>query len=380
MPRALVTGGAGFIGSHTVDALLDRGYDVRILDLLAPPVHDGNVPAYVPRSAEFIQGDVRDRSTVSRALRDVDVVYHFAAYQDYLPDFSNFFSTNTTATALLYELIVAEAHKVDLVVVASSQAVYGEGRYNDAGRAVYPGPRSEEQLARGQWEHSATSGASLEPDWTDESVMNPHNSYGLSKRDQDDIAIHLGKRYSIPSVAFRYSIVQGPRQSFRNAYSGALRAFTVQLGSRVAPLIYEDGQQIRDYVGIKDVLRANLLPLDDSTMAYQSFNVGGNRTVRVSELAELVAREVGVDIDPSIPGLYRVGDTRHIRSNVAKLAGHGWSVQSSLGDVVREYVAWALDSPGFFNAAAEALQRMQQLGVLRRAAAPVGEPQPAPIA
>lgn len=369
MKRALVTGGAGFIGSHTVDALLARGFDVRVLDLLIPPVHDGSgtVPDYVPREVEFIHGDVRDRETMLRALQGVDVVYHLAAYQDYLPDFSTFFSTNTTSTALLYELIVAEAKQVQLVVVASSQAVYGEGKYDDGGKAVYPGPREEAQLARGDWEHRSASGAVLEPGWTDESVMRPHNSYGLSKRDQDDIAMHLGKRYGIPSVAFRYSIVQGPRQSFRNAYSGALRAFTVQLGSKVAPLIYEDGQQIRDYVGIRDVIRANMLPLDDPSMAFNSYNVGGNRTVRVTELADLVAGVVGVKLEPSMPGFYRVGDTRHIRSDVRHLEKHGWKVQSTLEDVVKEYVHWALASPGFFNAAADALARMEALGVLKRA-------------
>ena len=366
MARALVTGGAGFIGSHTVDALLARGFDVRVLDLLVPPVHDGTVPDYLPKEVEFVRGDVRDRATMSRALRDVDVVYHLAAYQDYLPDFSTFFSTNAVGTALLYELIVAEARRVELVVVASSQAVYGEGRYDEDGKPVYPGPRSEEQLARGEWEHSSDlTGLPLEPGWTDESVMQPHNSYGLSKRDQDDIAMHLGRRYAIPSVGFRYSIVQGPRQSFRNAYSGALRAFTVQIGSGVAPLIYEDGRQIRDYVGIRDVVRANMLPLDAPEMAYSSCNVGGNRTVLVTELAELVARVIGVEVEPSMPGLYRVGDTRHIRSDVSRLQQRGWRVESALEDVVREYVTWALAAPGFFNAAADAMRRMQQLGVLR---------------
>jgi len=373
MPRALVTGGAGFIGSHTVDALLKRGFDVRVLDLLVPPVHDGSVPSYVPKEVEFVRGDVRDREAMSRALRDVDVVYHLAAYQDYLPDFSTFFSTNAVGTALLYELIVAEARKVDLVVVASSQAVYGEGRYEEHGRTVYPGPRAEEDLARGEWEHRSTiDDSQLEPGWTDEAVMRPHNSYGLSKRDQDEIATHLGRRYGVPSVAFRYSIVQGPRQSFRNAYSGALRAFTVQLGSKVAPLIYEDGQQIRDYVGIHDVVRANMLPLDKPEMAYQSFNVGGNRTVRVLELVDLVARVMDVELEPLIPGLYRVGDTRHIRADVSSLERYGWRVRDGLEGTVREYTEWALASPGFFNAANDALRRMESMGVLRRSVVQAG--------
>ena len=371
MARVLVTGGAGFIGSHTVDALLARGHEVRVLDLLLPPVHDaGVVPEYLSKDIEFIKGDVRDRAAMQKALKGVQIVYHLAAYQDYLPDFSTFFMTNSGSTALLYELIVAEARSVELVVVASSQAVYGEGRYADDGRSVFPGPRPESQLAKAQWEHRSEDGQrTLDPQWTDESVMAPHNSYGLSKRDQDDIAMHLGKRYGIPSVAFRYSIVQGPRQSFRNAYSGALRAFTVQLGSKVAPLVYEDGQQLRDYVSYRDVVKANMLPLGDASMAYHSYNVGGNRSVTVLELAALVARVVGVEIEPSLPGFYRVGDTRHIRSDVSRLQKHGWDVSISLEDVVREYTTWALDSPGFFNAAADALKRMEQLGVLKRVSA-----------
>src|SRR6266571_2085113 len=151
MPRVLVTGGAGFIGSHVVDALLARGYDVRILDLLAPPVHDGKLPDYVPRDVDFIKGDVRDPAAMRAALERVDIVYHMAAYQDYLPDFSKFFTTNAASTALLYELIVAEFRSVELVVIASSQAVYGEGLYEcSVDGAVYPGPRSTEQLRRGE--------------------------------------------------------------------------------------------------------------------------------------------------------------------------------------------------------------------------------------
>jgi len=365
--RVLVTGGAGFIGSHTVDALLARGHDVRVLDLLLPPVHDGTVPAYLPREIELIRGDVRDGPTMRRALQDVEIVYHFAAYQDYLPDFSTFFTTNAAGTALLYELIAAEFRKVELVVVASSQAVYGEGRYDcPAHGTVYPGPRPEEQLALGRWEQTCpVCGGGVAPGWTDEAVMHPHNPYGLSKRDQDDLATLLAPRYRIPSVAFRYSIVQGTRQSFRNAYSGALRSFTVQLASDAPPLVYEDGRQLRDYVSIKDVVRANLLPLERPEMAYRAFNVGGHRSVTVLELVREVAQVAGVTREPLVPGLYRVGDTRHIRSDVGALEGLGWSVRESLADTVREYVTWAVAEPGFRNEAAGAHERMRALGVLR---------------
>jgi dTDP-L-rhamnose 4-epimerase len=367
MTRVLVTGGAGFIGSHTVDALLARGYDVRVLDALLPPVHDGTIPSYVPSEVEFVRADVRDRQALREALDGVAIVYHLAAYQDYLPDFSTFFTTNAGSTALLYELIVAERRGVELVVVASSQAVYGEGRYECACcGAFYPGPRQEEQLVRGGWEIRCPScGGEASPAWTDERVMNPHNSYGMSKRDQDDIAVHLGRRYSVPSVAFRYSIVQGVRQSFRNAYSGALRSFTVQMGAGLAPVVYEDGRQLRDYVGVEDVVRANLAPLDHPAMAGQSFNVGGNRSVTVLALAELVARTVGRAAEIAPSGLYRVGDTRHIRSDVGRLQAHGWGVAEELPDVVRRYVEWALEAPGFQEAGEPARRRMQDLGVVR---------------
>ncbi len=362
-----MTGGAGFIGSHLVDALLARGYDVRVLDLLAPPVHEGAVPAYMPREVEFIRGDVRDGQCMRRALRDVQVVYHMAAYQDYLPDFSTFFTTNAASTALLYELIVAEFRSVELVVVASSQAVYGEGRYECAvDGPVYPGPRDEAKLARGEWDHRCpTCGRPIEPGWTDESVMRPHTAYGLSKRDQDEIATTVGRRYRVPSIALRYSIVQGPRQSFRNAYSGALRTFTAQVGTGEPPVVYEDGLQVRDYVGIADVVAATLLPLDRPELAYRSYNVGGNRSVTVLELAAVVSATIGSSLAPLVSGLFRVGDARHARSDVSALRRHGWEVRQSLRDVVRAYTEWAIGSPGFHNAAKDAQARMRSLGVLR---------------
>ncbi len=234
-------------------------------------------------------------------------------------------------------------------------------------QAVYPGPRPEEQLQKGEWEHRCPKcDGPVEPAWTDEAVMHPHNAYGLSKRDQDDLATLLARRYRIPSVAFRYSIVQGPRQSFRNAYSGALRSFTVQMGSKAPPLIYEDGRQLRDYVGIRDVVRANLLPLDNPGMAYRSFNVGGDRSVNVLELAALVAQVVGAPSEPRPSGMYRVGDTRHVRSDLSRLKACGWSVEDELKGVVQSYVEWALASPDFHDAATEAHARMEQLGVLKR--------------
>ena len=280
--RILITGGAGFIGSHTADALIAKGHQVRLLDNLQQPVHLKGKPAYLAREAEFIYGDVRDRQVLAYALQDVDAVYHFAAYQDYLPDFSTYFDVNSVGTARIYELIVERKLPIQRVVVASSQAVLGEGLYECGahGRTV-PDIRLEQQLRRGDWEHHcAQCGAVMKPLPTPESSINPQNQYALSKHSTESIAVHLGRRYGIPSVAMRYSIVQGPRQSFYNAYSGAMRIFALHLYFNRPPVIYEDGGQLRDYVNVQDVVAANLLVLDDARADHQVFNVGGGVPAR----------------------------------------------------------------------------------------------------
>lgn len=366
MARVLVTGGAGFIGSHTVDALLALGHDVRVLDVLLPPVHDGTVPAYLPPEVEFIRGDVCDPRDVSRALDGVEVVYHFAAYQDYLPEYSKFFATNSVGTALLLETIVGERRGVELLVVASSQAIYGEGRYVDGeGRVVLPGPRPLEALEARRWDFDG-----LTPDWTRESDANPHSPYGLSKRDQDDFTTIMGRRHGLATTCLRYSIVQGPRQSFRNAYSGALRSFAVCALNGTPPVIYEDGAQLRDYVSIRDVVAANLLPLERPSMHGRSFNVGGDRKVTVTELAGLVLEECGAGaLEPAVPGLFRVGDTRHVFSDVSSLRAEGWAPEVGQREMVASYLAWAREAPELPNTFAEAETRMRALGVLRPSAA-----------
>jgi dTDP-L-rhamnose 4-epimerase len=373
--RVSVTGGAGFIGSHTVDLLLEKGYQVRILDSLASPVHkDGRIPNYVPiDDIEFIQGDVRDRGAWEQALDGVDAVFHLAAYQDYLPDFSKFFHVNSVGTALLYEIVVEKQLPVQKVVVASSQATYGEGKYRCSNCAVqgdgviYPPLREEAQLRRGDWEvRCPTCGEPMGPQWTDEAVVNPHNQYAMSKYTQEMIALNLGQRYGIPTVCLRYSIVQGPRQSFRNAYSGVLRIFTQRLLNGKAPICYEDGQQLRDYVSVYDVARANLLVLEDERADYQVFNVGGDRKISVLNYAHLIAERAGVSIEPRVPGSYRFGDTRHVFSDVSKLKALDWKPQVPLEEIVDGYIAWAQIQPDFRDYSAEAGERMQELGTVRK--------------
>lgn len=343
--RALLTGGAGFIGSHTADALLREGWRVRALDSLEEPVHPGRrAPDYLDPRIELVRADVRDERALLDALRGCDVVYHFAAFQDYLPVFSRFFDVNVTGTALLYELIVREKLPVKRVVIASSQAALGEGLYLDArGAGLLPEIRPAEQLERGEWEIRAPAGYAGPLRWqpTPESVGNPQNQYGLSKVAQERVALSLGKRYGIPTVALRYSIVQGPRQSFYNAYSGACRLFCLSFHLGREPVIFEDGCQVRDFVNIHDVVEANLLVLQDSRADYEAFNVGGGRAHTVLEFASAVAQVFAVkDYEPVPSGKYRFGDTRHICSSIEKIERLGWKPTRSIHDSVEAYKEW----------------------------------------
>jgi dTDP-L-rhamnose 4-epimerase len=366
--KILVTGGAGFIGSHTVDLLLQQGHRVRILDSLTPPVHiEGRIPDYLPPDAEFFLGDVRDRAAWERALDGMDAVFHFAAYQDYLTDFSKFFHVNTVGTALLYEIVVEKKLPIRKIVVASSQATYGEGKYECPTDGIqYPPLRPVEQLMRRDWApHCPVCGGTLRMLITDEARVNPHNQYAMSKYTQEMLALNFGRRYNIPSVALRFSIVQGPRQSFRNAYSGALRIFTTRLLSDHAPICYEDGQQLRDYVSVHDVARANVLVLQDPRADYQVFNIGGGRAISVLEYAWLVARKIGKDIAPEIPGQFRFGDTRHIISDIGKLRALDWEPRVSLGEIVDEYITWARARPDVRDYYGDAEREMKRMGTIR---------------
>jgi dTDP-L-rhamnose 4-epimerase len=293
--HVLITGGAGFIGSHTADRLLGMGHDVRVLDNLQKPVHMKGRPDYLSDKVEFIEGDVRDKATLENAMQGVDAIYHLAAYQDYLPDFSTYFHVNSVSTALIYEIIVEKNLPVKKVIVASSQAVLGEGLYRceDHGELI-PDIRLEEQLSKGDWEHHCPHcGKYMQYQPTPEEKINPQNQYAMSKHSQEIIAVNLGKRYGIPSVAMRYSIVQGPRQSFYNAYSGAMRIFNLHLYFDRQPTIYEDGMQIRDYVNYNDVVDANILVLENDRADYQAFNVGGGRGYTVLDFYGKVQEVTG---------------------------------------------------------------------------------------
>ena len=340
-----------------------------MLDALTPPVHRDGRPAYLSSEVDFYQGDTRNRDLVTNLLRRVDAVYHFAAYQDYLPDFSRFSDVNVVSTALLYEIIVAERLDLARVVVASSQSAMGEGLYwcPVDGEQV-PGMRPESAVAAAQWDISCpVCGGQLEMQATPERISNPQNAYGMSKLGQEMVAINLGRRYGIPTVALRYSIVQGPRQSVYNAYSGACRIFCLCYLQGMAPILYEDGEAIRDYVNIDDVVDANVLVLEDDRAVGRVFNVGGGKAVTTREFADIVRRHYGSGQPGLVTGEFRFGDTRHILSDISALGSLGWEPRHTPAESVAAYAAWLKGMDGLDGVLADANRRMRALGVVRRA-------------
>jgi dTDP-L-rhamnose 4-epimerase len=228
--------------------------------------------------------------------------------------------------------------------------------------------RPESALAAGRWDIPCqVCGGSLEMQATPERVSNPQNAYGMSKLGEEMVAINLGRRYGIPTVALRYSIVQGPRQSVYNAYSGACRIFCLSYLQGLAPTLYEDGGAIRDYVNIDDVVDANVLVLTDERAAGRVFNVGGGQAVTTKEFADIVMRQYGSAEPGAVTGEYRFGDTRHILSDISALRAVGWQPRRTPADSVAAYAAWLKGMDGLDGVLAEADARMRALGVVRKA-------------
>jgi dTDP-L-rhamnose 4-epimerase len=368
--RVLVTGGAGFIGSHLVDRFLREGFLVRILDSLEPRIHPHGLPRYLPAAAEFIHGDVTDRNALLSALQGVDVVSHQAAYQDYMPDFSRFLQVNAVSTALLFELIIGHRLPVAKIIVASSQAVYGEGQYRCMNHGqVQPPPRSSRQLQRGAWEVTCTEcDESAQPLPLEEHRNNPFNQYAVSKLAQEKTALGLGWLNGIPTVALRYSITQGKRQSLYNHYSGVCRIFCTRALQHLPLVIYEDGHQTRDFVHVDDVVEANMLVLEKDEANCQAFNVGGGCATTILEYARRVLERIPNSAGLDVSGEYRRGDNRHSVSSIEKLCRLGWRPKRGLDDILHDYLEWIESSGGIPSRATDAVADMRAAGVLLIAA------------
>jgi dTDP-L-rhamnose 4-epimerase len=319
----LITGGAGFIGSHLADALLARGDRVRALDVLDPQVHGASGrPAYLDPEVELELGDVRDEQAIARALDGVDAVFHFAAcvgVGQSMYAVSRYTAVNDVGTAVLLEGLMRRP--VERLVVASSMSIYGEGLYlrADDGRPATVEGRPLEQLRAAAWDPVSEDGVPLVPAPTPESKQPSLQSvYALSKYDQERLCLMLGQAYGIPTVALRFFNVYGPRQALSNPYTGVLAIFASRLLNDKPPLVFEDGRQQRDFVHVRDVAQACLRALDAPGAVGGVFNVASGAAVTVCEVAERVARALGRTPATDITGRYRVGDVRHCIADISR--------------------------------------------------------------
>lgn len=346
--KILVTGGAGFIGSHLVDRLVKEGYAVRVLDSLSPPAHNGKLPPWFNKKAEFIKGDVRNRKDWEKALKGVSYIFHLAAYMDLFSDFSTYFETNAAGTALMYEVIVKNKLPIKKIIAASSQAVYGEGKYRcPHHKIVYPPIRRLTDLKEKKWEVLCSyDRARMTPlPQKEDDILHPVSAYACSKITLEHTVFSLGKLYNIPSVALRYSIVQGARQSFRHFYSGALRAYAV-MGLADLPIqTHEDGLQIRDFVNVHDVVEAHLHVLKNRRADYEVFNVGAGKSTRVIDLACAVSRALEGNPAVKTSGHFRWTTARHSPMDISKLKKLGWRPTRTVEDSAREYIEWVKNYP-----------------------------------
>jgi dTDP-L-rhamnose 4-epimerase len=343
----LITGGAGFIGSHLADDLIARGYRVRALDNLSPQVHGERAgrPAYLNPEVELVVGDVRDADAVRRALVGIDAVYHYAAavgVGQSMYEIAHYTDVNNMGTAVLLEAL--SKRPVERLVVASSMSLYGEGLYRSAdGRLHEAAQRTRAQLALGEWETRSPDGEPLEPLPTPESKPPSLASvYALSKFDQERLCLMIGQAYGIPTVALRFFNVFGTRQALSNPYTGVLAIFASRLLNDRAPMVFEDGLQQRDFVSVSDVAQASRLALEVPEAADRVFNVGSGRRYTVRDVAERVAAAVGKPyIAPEYAAKYRVGDIRHCFADIA-LAREvlGYAPRYMLEDGLGELAEW----------------------------------------
>ncbi len=362
----LVTGGAGFIGSFLVDALIERGETVRILDNLDPQVHPKGNPSYLNASAEFIEGDVRDLATVQKALQGIDTVFHCAsavgvAQSQY--EIKRYTDVNVGGTANLLQAIIEKGSTVKKILLPTSMTSYGEGCYACSTHGIVrPGLRGEEQLQKHDWQlHCPVCDAELKPVPTPESAERSSGTiYALSKNMQEDMVMNIARTYGIAATALRLFNVYGPRQSLSNPYTGVTAIFLSRLKNNQQPVVYEDGLQSRDFISVHDVVRAFLLALDSDNAASEVCNIGSGSMTSIAAIARTLAEVTGSTLEPKITGEFRKNDVRHCFADITKAKTLlGWEPQVSFEAGMRELAAWSEHETAedHFEAATEQLKK-----------------------
>ena len=375
--RVLITGGAGFVGSHLADALVRQGHAVTLFDNLEAQVHGEaqHRPAYLDPSHRLELGDIRDLDAIQRVVRDADVIFHLAAMVGVgqsMYQVRRYTDVNAMGMATVLEALATErAHlPVRKLIVASSMSIYGEGAYAcPVHGAQAPRLRPTDQLRTGQWEvRCPTCGLDLQPVPTDEDKpLYPTSIYAINKRDHEEMALAFGYAYDLPAVALRFFNIYGSRQALTNPYTGVAAIFSGRMLARARPLIYEDGEQLRDFVHVSDIVQACCLAMTQSAADYQVLNVGTGRPISVRQVAEVLGTELGWTGGVEITGKFRAGDVRHCFADtrrIEQLLGYTPGVRFEAG--VHELVEWvASQQAGASQLTAEANAQLAAFGLVR---------------
>ena len=345
--KVLITGGCGFVGSHLADEYLKQGYQVRILDNLDPIVH-GHIkapPSYVNKEAEFVYGDIRDTNLLSKCLEKVSVVSHQAAAVSVMQSMWNptkYAEVNTLGTAKLLELLVdRNRFPIKKLIIPSSMSIYGEGLYKQNDNEVFPNLREREQLERGAWELEWDTKPCSHVPTHEDKPLRPTSIYAITKRDQEEMAISIGREYSIPIVALRYFNIYGTRQSLSNPYTGVAAIFSSRILNGNAPVVFEDGAQLRDFVHISDIVRANLLATQKDAGDYQVFNIGSGQPISILEVAKKVIDSFEKDFSAKVTGTARPGDIRHCYADISRARKIlGYAPNANFDFSIQELIEW----------------------------------------
>ncbi|MBI2559302.1 GDP-mannose 4,6-dehydratase [Candidatus Woesearchaeota archaeon] len=370
MSRILVTGGAGFIGSFMADELVKKGHFVRIFDNLEEQVHLGKIPDYLNKNAEFVNNGMTNYDALKDAIADIDIVIHLAAVVGVgqsMYAIQKYVNSNTLGTAVLLDILANEEHDVKKLLVASSMSTYGEGSYNCSKCGlIEPKLRDEGQMSKKEWEVKCPKCISvLKPIPTTEEKKQDINSiYALTKKDQEDMCLMVGKSYGIKAVALRYFNVYGPRQSLSNPYTGVAAIFLSRIKNNKQPVIFEDGLQTRDFISVHDIVSANLLAMESNSANYEIFNVGTGNQITIKSIAEALAKLCNKDIKPSITHNFRRGDVRHCFADITKIKNKlGFSPKISFEDGMRELVQWS-ETAASYDKVSIATEELKKKGLL----------------
>ena len=367
--KCLVTGGAGLIGSHIVDKMLSLGHDVVILDNLHPQTHPEGKPNWIPKEAKFIQGDVNNYDDLSNALQGVEYISHQAAFGGFTNALSYYFDSNVSGTAKIFEVIREEKLSIKKVVLASSQAIFGEGMYKSPnGNIFHAEPRPEEQLQKRDWEVKC-------PETFQDSIPHPFDEnlepwgispYALSKYFEELIALRIGKSLGISVAAFRYAVTYGPRQSIHNPYTGIFSIFSSQIVNNIEPLIFEDGNQTRDFIFVEDVAEANITMLTNDFEGQEAFNVGTGKGTSVNYLTELLINKINPGLKAKYTNEFRPGDSRHFIHDNTKLKKYDWSPATDIETGVQKYIEWFSTLENVQTQFKSASDELRDLGVIKK--------------